>query len=56
MCVTVVVFSLSLGVECGAYRVLSALRTGPWQYEIVEALRVDGILIASFNNTINETG
>lgn len=43
-------------VECADYRILSAVRTGPWQYEIVEGLRVDGVLIASFNNTINETG
>lgn len=44
-------------VECAReYRILSAVRTGPWQYEIVEGLRVDGVLIASFNNTINETG
>lgn len=52
-----VLLSLSgVCVECATFRTISAVRTGPWQYEIVEGLRVDGVLIASFNNTINETG
>lgn len=41
---------------CGDMKYLSALRSGPWKYELVEGYRVDGIIIASFNNTINETG
>jgi hypothetical protein len=44
-------------IECGKFRTISAVRTGGrWQYDIVEGLREDGIVIASFNDTINETG
>lgn len=59
-CTVVVAVLLSLNgvyvVESASYRTVSAVRTGPWQFQIVEGLRVDGVLLASFNNTINETG
>ena len=58
-CIVVVTFLLSLGsvcVEGASFRAVSAVRTGPWQFQIVEGFRVDGVLLASLNNTINETG
>lgn len=35
---------------------LSALRRGPWEYDIVEGIHSEAILTASFTDTINHTG
>eukprot|EP00731_Ephydatia_muelleri_P023278 Em0015g861a len=35
---------------------LSALRRGPWHYDIVEGIHSEAILTASFTDTINFTG
>lgn len=50
---------LSLGVaciQCTGFRNISAVRIGPWRYQIVEGFRDDAVLVAGFNNTIDQTG
>lgn len=52
-----VLFSLvGVCVECAGSKSLSALMTGPWEYQIVEGLHPGATVTATFNNSIQETG
>ena len=37
-------------------RVLSVVRRGPWQHDIVEGVHPQAAVVANFTNHINETG
>lgn len=39
--------------EC---RILSAVRKGLWQHQIVEGFHSEAVITAEFNNTIEENG
>ena len=58
-CVAELLILLSFGaacIHCTGARTISAVRIGPWKYQIVEGLSDDAVVVASFNNTIDQTG